>query len=86
MTSAAQIARAALALVYDTAVVESLRDDSPLPGYRSADAIAVATAVRVESERAGHEVALGDQEMVEIHTVGDLEDAIVRAMSGDIDE
>jgi len=80
------VARAALSRVYEPALVEALRPDSPLPGYRSADAIAIAVAVREESASRGSTVVLGDAEMMSIHTVGDLMREIDVLREGDTHE
>jgi len=66
------IARAALARVVESDVVGTMRSDSPLPGYRPADAVALSVAVTKESAKQGWSVNLGDQEFDGMYCLGDL--------------
>ena len=83
---AAEVARAALTHVYEPTLVDALRSDSPLPGHRSADAIAIVVAVREESASRGRLVTLSDAHMVSIHTFGDLTRELELLAAGDISE
>lgn len=86
MTWHEEVARAALARVYEPALVGALRADSPLPGYRSADGIAIAVAVAEEGKTRDGAVVLSDAEMVSIHTLGDLVREIASHSAGEGDE
>ena len=66
------IARAALVRVVESDVVGTMRSDSPLPGYRPADAVALSVAVTKEAAKQGRSVNLGDRDFDGIQTLGDL--------------
>jgi hypothetical protein len=72
--TAALVVEAALAAVFDAALVRQLREDSPLTvlGMVPADAVCVADAIGREAERAGWSCALGDAELAGLVTVADL--------------
>jgi hypothetical protein len=86
MTENEQVARAALSHLYEPGLVATLRSDSPLPGFRSADAIAVSVAVAAEGMARGREVVLSDEQMVSIRTLGDLIVEIAAHSTRDADE
>ncbi|MEI8261080.1 MAG: hypothetical protein WCG77_06210 [Actinomycetes bacterium] len=66
------IARAALVRVVESDVVGTMRADSPLPGFRPADAVALSVAITKEAAKQGWSVTLGDHEFDGIHCLGDL--------------
>ena len=72
--AAALVVEAALAAVFDAALVRQLREDSPLTvlGMVPADAVALADAIARESERAGWACVLGDAELAGLVSVADL--------------
>jgi hypothetical protein len=65
---------AALAAVFDAALVRQLREDSPLTvlGMVPADAVCVADAIAHECERAGWACSLGDADLAGLVSVADL--------------
>ena len=71
------LARAGLGRVLDPALVAALREDSALPPAR--EAIAIAQAVEVEAAARGFAVRLGDADLIDVSTLGDLAQAIQRS-------
>jgi len=86
MTSPEDLARTALSRVYELALVEALRADSPLPGNRSADAMSISVAVREQSATHDCPVVLSDVQMVSIFSLGDLVREIALYSAGTTDE
>ncbi len=86
MTSPEDLARTALSRVYEPALVEALRADSPLPGNRSADAMSISVAVREQSAMHDRPVVLSDMQMVSIYSLGDLIREIALYTAGATDE
>ena len=80
--AAARVVEAALAAVFDAALVRQLREDSPLTvlGMVPADAVCLADAIAREAEGAGWSCALGDAELAGLVSVADLV-AVVQATS-----